>query len=155
VTDLSLKQACAETQKFGRMLKGMERLVEVAARWSQPTKRWPIAGAKRPKFSRASPPRPRSSRRRFPASPPPMRPRERDGSRPSESRRDPRRRARRGGKNSHRGAQVRVPRERQSHLRVGKATNAERRLKVAQDELAAVEARLEQAKAEGRKIFGG
>lgn len=37
----------------------------------------------------------------------------------------------------------------------GKANDAERRLKVAQDELATVETRLEQAKAEGRKIFGG
>lgn len=37
----------------------------------------------------------------------------------------------------------------------GKAADAERRLKIAQDDLATVETRLEQAKAEGRKIFGG
>lgn len=38
---------------------------------------------------------------------------------------------------------------------IARANAAERRLKVAQDELVGVEARIEQAKAEGRKIFGG
>jgi hypothetical protein len=156
VTELTLKQACAETQKFGRMLKGMERLVDVAAALesadqavsdrrreeTQIQERIATATAELATLTN----RIEGAREEAQAI-----------GRAATEQAD----ATVSNARTEAESILTAARTEESHARaassevIARANAAERRLKAAQDELAQVEARLEQAKAEGRKIFAG
>lgn len=155
MTELTLAQACNETRKFGRMLKGLERLADVAdalesadqavadrrreeqaliARIEDRTAHLAIvegsitaAVAKRIEVEREA----TDTAAQILAA--------------AREEAEKTLAAARATENDARNAAQGV---------IARAAAAERQRKSAQDELAAVESRLEQAKAEGRKIFG-
>lgn len=155
MTDLSLKQACAETQKFGRMLKGLERLVEVAAALESADQA--VADRRREesqivaRVAAATTQLEETLTRLTAANEAAASATAAAESKAAEILAAAREEAERiftEARKAEFHANGKVT------CAVGKAKDAELRLKIAQEELAAVEVRLEQAKAEGRKIFG-
>jgi hypothetical protein len=156
VTELTLKQACAETQKFGRMLKGMERLAEVAAALESADQ----AVSDRRREETQIQERIATATAELAAHTNHIEA-ARETARQVD--RDARAQADLTLANARAEAEsiLTAARTEESNARaassevIARANAAERRLKAAQSELAQVEERLEQAKAEGRKIFAG
>ena len=155
MSDMTLAQACAETKKFGRMLKGLEQLAGVATalesadqavsdrRRQEAELLAKIASAQTEldAVQQAIPAAREQAEQIVKAA-------QADASKALEEAR-----AQAAKLLEEARAEEATARDNAKSV-IARANAAERRLTTAQQELAAVETRLEQAKAEGRKIFG-